>query len=339
MRLPRPIHPLIVPLLTALVLCTACTKNELTLSGTLRDGASHSLLIVYRAADKEKSYLVEEDMKLTSAGEFTLTAQTRYPTVIWIFSETGDMMMPIYAERGDELTLSGTYGEPYTWTVKGNEVMEQYSEWLHANEGPLRSGSVPSINKAVSQYVSKHPDSLCSAMLLYVHFTTRGHEDEFASLLKRLKIDDEELEYMRLACISMPVSTDNTTESISEITLPSIEGNISNIKAAHPGGTLLYFWRTSPDTDARALLSAALQDSLRQTVSIYMDTDTVSWHHSAAHDNALSRTTNLWALGGEANKELQRLGVKGDPYFIVASPTGKMLYTGSDPNAARAALK
>lgn len=318
---------------------SSCKKNELKLTGTLADGKGQTLRIIYRAADKEKSFLVDNPMPLDASGSFSLKVATRYPTVMWIHAlHEGKLLMPVYAERGDELTVSGKYGEPWAWTVKGNKVMEQYCDWARANAKALQSGDESLTNAAVAAYVNKEPDSRTAAFLLFTRFAVSGHESEYKSLLAKLELDEDDLEEMVQACMAPGHVTAPGNPELGNLRLATPSDSLTGIDLSKAKTTLLYFWRESPDKETRALIDDVNSDTVRQGVSVYMDTDTVRWHQVLRSDSVMGTTLALWSLGGETNPAVRHLAIPSTPYLIVAGANGKVTYRGSDTQKARNAV-
>lgn len=322
-----------------LLVASGCRKNELTLSGTLSDGNGQTLRIIYRAADKEKSFLVDNPIPLEGSGSFSLKVATRYPTVLWVYSmRDGDLLMAIYAERGDELSLSGKYTEPWAWEVKGNKVMEQYGEWARANAKALKSGDAGQINAAVAAYVKEEPDSRTAAFLLFTRFTVAGHEAEYKSLVSKLDLDEDDLKEMREACLAPEQINVPAAGEFGKLRLPDTADSLISVSPAGSKATLLYFWRETPTAEIRSLIEDVNADTLRRAVSVYLDTDTVRWHQLLRTDTVLGETTALWALGGEINQAVKPLGVTGTPTLMVVDGRGKVLYRGAEADKARASV-
>lgn len=316
-------------------LVVSCTKNELAVSGVLSEAAGQSLDIVYRASDKEKSFLVEETVPLDASGKFSLKALTRYPTVLWILSANqGTLLMPVYAERGEELTIEGKYSEPRKWKVEGNKVMEQYCQWAQQNINALMSDSPSKLNEAIAAYVKKNPDSLTAAFILLTHYNIAGHEDEFNTLSASLKIDDEELSQMRRACMAPDIKSPAAADIPASLSLTSLKDSLTDIPLKGKGSTLLYFWREAPEKEYRELLGKSIARTGGAAVCVFMDIDTIRWHQMLHSDTILNAATNVWAPGGEVNRALRPLHVPTSPYIIVTDDNGKVTYRGQDTEAA-----
>lgn len=323
------------------VLAAGCRKNEFTLEGSLAGGKGKSLLVVYRASDKEKDFMVENPVILEGEGAFMLKVETRYPTVLWVFAtNSGELLMPIYGERGDELKVGGKYNEPWAWRVQGNDVMEEYCDWAAKNINAIMSHDAAKLNAAIASYVKGHKDSRTAAFMLFTLFQTAGHGAEYQQLTATLELDDDEMKEMKVACMA-PEHIKAPGEFKGEsLRLTGLQDTLVdvNLRGA-ASGTLLYLWREMLGDDTRRLLRKALGDTCLQTVAVFMDTDTVRWHQMLETDSLLRRSTNLWAPGGEMHPALRELRVDGTPYFILLNPQGGISYRGNNAGRAQARLK
>lgn len=321
-----------------LTFVAGCTKNELTLAGTLSGGAGKNMLVLYRASDKEKDFMVENPVVLDSEGSFTLKVLTRYPTVMWIFAtNSGELLMPVYGERGDELRLTGKYNEPWAWKVEGNDVMEEYCAWAAANINAVKSDNPAKLNAAVAAFVKEHPDSRTAAFILFTCFQTSGHEGEYKRLCGTLELDEDEMKQMRMACMAPDYIVEPATTLDEVLRLPDEKDSLVNINLKGRT-TLLYMWRDNPDEPVRDLLRKALSDTTRQAIGIFLDSDTMRWHQSLRADTLLSRCTNLWAPGAEMNPALRKLRLSQIPCFLILNGKGEVTWRGMDAGEASAHL-
>ena len=324
----------ILPLLIA-----SCGSNEFTIEGTLTGGDGQTITLVHRAASKKQDFIIEQTIPVELNGRFTVKLNTRYPTVVWVLTTAdGSLLMPIYAEHGDELKLTGKFAEPQLWKVEGNKVMEQYSEWAAANINALMSDNAANLNAAIGKYVKQNPDSRTAAFLLFTRFVVPGYEDEYQQLVKTLKLDEDDLKEMQNACMTPQNATRSEGKLPQKLTLPDMNDTLCDVSLKGSGNTLLYFWRDETTPEARDVLVRANSSTDAQTVSIFMDTDTVRWHRQLQGDSTLNRTTRLWTPSGEMTPSLQPFAVSGTPYFIIIDNSGTATYRGSDAKAAASKL-
>ncbi|MCM1320379.1 MAG: DUF4369 domain-containing protein [Muribaculaceae bacterium] len=316
------------------VLLAGCVKNEFTLEGTLTDAEGQTLTLIHRASSKKQDFMVEQTLPVEFNGHFSVKLSTNYPTVIWVLSTfDGNLLMPIYAERGDELKVTGKFKEPQRWKVEGNEVMEQYSEWAAANINALMSDNPSILNDAIAKYVKEHPDSRTAAFLLFTRYNVPGHLSEYQNLVKALTLDEDDLKEMENACMDPQLPIVNGATIPAKLTLTAMNDSLKDVNLKGEGTTLLYFWRETPSPEVREVLKKG-----GRSVSIFMDADTLRWHQLLRTDSLLNKTIKLWAPGGEVTPEVQSLNVTGTPYFIIIDNTGHPIYTGTDPKSVASKL-
>lgn len=329
-------------LLCFTLLLGACSKNELSLSGQFSDSSSRTMRIVYRAASGSGAFLIDNPVPV-SQGVFSLKVVTRYPTVLWVLATDGSLLMPIYAEKGDDLTLAGKSEDPYTWQVKGNEVAEAYCSWVKANANVLKTNDSHQINTAVAKAVKANPDSRFAAFLLFTRFVRNGFESEFDTLRKLLKLDEDDLKEIEDATMLSPMPyTRKENAILTDISLPTATDTLYKMSPSASKKTMLYFWRDSfgrVHSEANKLIKELASDTCIQIFNIYMDTDTARWHRSVRTDSVMRHTVSLWALGGEACPVIADMGVPRVPFIIVADSKGKQLYRGTNMDKVRKALK
>lgn len=327
----RHLHLLIITLATLML--GACTKNDFTVKARFTGSKNNSVLIAYRASDKARSFVVDRNIDLLEEG-FTLKGITRYPTVVWIFCPfDGKLLMPVYAERGDELSITGDWQEPQKWKCSGNEVMEEYSAWSAANFKALKSNEPAAINKAVATFVKEHPDRKAAAFILFTRYVSSGHEAEFMALTRQLDLDEDDLKEMKAACMLPSYTPPASPRQLPAIKLPDLSDSVVSL----PSGKrlLLHFWRQEPAEEMKSLLRRAAADTTVTVVGIFMDTDTARCCDILRTDSTMRADLNLRAIGGEVNPVLKPLGITLTPSLILTDRQGKILYKGSDPKSVK----
>lgn len=90
--------------------------------------------------------------------------------------------------------------QPELWQVKGNEVMEQVTDWQSANQAALQSRSPQRINAAVSEFVQKNPDERAALFLLLTRYDRSADPAGYQKLLKFFT-DEDMIEQMQFACL------------------------------------------------------------------------------------------------------------------------------------------
>ena len=351
---------------TLLLLLSSCGKNELHIAVNFPDAENRTLRIVYRAANSEGGFLVDQQLPFAQ-GAMDMRVATRYPTVVWILSTSGQVLMPVYAEKGDNLTLTGKYADPASWVISGNKVMDAYAAWAKQEANTLKADNPEAVNAAVAKYVKAHPEDPAAAFILFTRYRRTGHEKEFQGLRASLKIDEDDLQQMEDACI---LTAPNPAPSpLKQLTLPDERDSLVTLKTSGHAATLLYFWRDTygkTHSDAKALFKDLYKATASheakadtstaknappfsgvkprksapalQLVNVYMDLDTMTWRRTLKSDTILGQTVALRAVGAEATPALAPLNIPSVPYFVVLSTDGKPLYAGPSPAEARKAL-
>lgn len=323
--------------LICLLCLTSCLKNEFTLNVSLQEAADSNLTIIYRGASDKQNFVADQTIPL-SHGALQLKGATNHPTVIWILSPAHEELFTIYAERGDELQVTGKLSDPLLWQVKGNKVMEEYCKWVRANETVLRGRDAVKINKVVAKYVKENPDQALAPFLLLSRFTQPGHEKEFDTLWGLLK-DEKEAAGMREAFMPLPSPAEEkgAVLPLMPVSLPAQGDTMLTVNPSAAKATVIYFWQdiSSPlHKQTVTLLHDADSIYSLQTADIFMGGDSVQWSATRDTHNKFS-PRSMWALGAETNVALRRLNIPSTPYIIIADKKGKQLYRGADPEAAR----
>lgn len=318
----------------------SCGKNELNVVASLKDGGNRDVMLVYTAWSNKQDELRKEKVPLRN-GAFTRTLFTKHATLVWIIAHDGKLLHAVYAEKGDEISISGNYSKPLEWKITGNEVSERYSDWLIANAKIAASGNPTIVNKAVEKYVKAHPDDVASALLLLTVYYRSADRVQYDKLWASLDIDDDEKErLMHIALAEMEtVGADVSKTVVSPLTLRCRADSLVVVNPSRARATMLYFWRRTDGPHKGILKELSSQPADIQIADIYLDPDTVQWRYLTERDT-FDRRLPLWAFGGEMNLSLSKLAVPSDPYIIVTDRKGKQLYRGeSVADAVKAAAK
>lgn len=215
----------------ALLLCTlmlsACSRNEFTLDGDIKGGEGTTLFFSWRAASASRDALQSQAVPLTGS-PFVVKGGVKFPSVIWVFSMAKQPLFPIYVERGDKLTLRGDISSPGLWRVKGNKVMEQITEWSKENADVLRAASNPGRNRAIAEYVRKHPGERSALFLLLTRYE-RNNSREFTELMNLVPDSDMKVEMMR-ACLEAPLTPEVLTPAQRRVAEEALAPDTASIR-------------------------------------------------------------------------------------------------------------
>lgn len=324
------------------ILLASCVKNEVTLSFTLPKDVNTPCRIVYYASGRNAGMLRETVVEIAQGkGEITLPQQ--YPGLIFLFSPSGRQpSVVIYAKRGEKFKISGQNANMAQWSVEGNKVSEELAAWRKENETALSSGSADAgqLNKAVADYVKKHPESSASAIILYLYFQRKDHEKEFAGLYNSLGatlVHDPRLE-VALSVGDLLGGIPEAPHLPRRIVLTGLDGFADTVSlSAGKGNTLLVFRKAgnASDTDVETdSLKALLSRKKRGVVAeLHSEPDSMAWRRVLRRDT-IEGMKRLWLPLGLADSVAIKMGVRRLPFYIVIDSKGKETYRGDDWNAA-----
>lgn len=348
-------------LLTFLSLISAgCIKNQFDLKITLPVDVAATYRVAYYGSASSGGVMVETAIAIV-AGKGELRGVTRNPTVVSLFfGQTAQLpSCLIYAERGDNIEMSGKEENPLGWDIKGNKVNEELTKWRLDHKDLLQNAISAreddenprkSLNAAISKYVKENPESIESLILFTAYFDAAREPDLFKSLSAILEKGGVTGKYPELAVrqdmlTATSLSARGKGMSLKDIVVKSQWRNIDTVKlATGKKPALIYFWRRSDDMrkaniDSLKRLSSWRGDSSAMAiVDFCLDSDSTTWVYAMEGDS-LKRTLRAWAPKGVADSDLMELGVGGSPWWIVTSASGNILYSGSDASQAVALFR
>lgn len=332
--------------LIAVIFC-GCTKNEVRITFELPAEVNSPCRIVYYASDRRGGMMRETVAEITS-GKGEIVLPQRNPSLIYLFSASSKFPdVVIYARRGEELKVSGNSGNAMEWEAEGNATTRSLTEWRLSNLDALKSRNTDKINAAVKDFIEKNADSEAAAIILYVYFTRRGHEREFAALEGRIApgvLDEPEL----MGALSqgdrltgLPVES----RYPPQIILHGEDGFADTLKTGAQGspsgreGNLLMMFKKgddySPGAGVDSIVKLAEENRKGLIAELYAETDSMGWQRHLRHDT-LPGVRRMWLPMGLADSLAINMGVRRLPYYIVLDPKGRELYRGdSFSDAAR----
>lgn len=321
-----------LPLLLCLML-GGCLKNESTLKFDLPGNINTPYRIVYYASSKKQGMIWETAAPLTN-GKGELKIPMRYPAIVYMFNpsqNTPDLMF--YAERGDEILIKGTDADMRGWSVTGNELTDRWTEWRLANKQMLSSPTPETLNKAVAQYVEKHPGDDLSLVLLMVYYSRREDEAGFRKLYGKIwdkVLDNRELVGALSAADLMegPLAEPKIPASLA---LLGESGYADTLQLKDSVPSLLLFI-------GKDGMDMAVKDSLPNLISkspdgriaeVYMYPDSLGWRQHIRADSiqGLRRMMMPMSL---ADSTAVSMGVERLPFYLSIGKNGKILYRGDN---------
>ena len=322
-------------ILTALML-TGC-KPEFNIKFELASNVDTNCKIVYYASSKKQGLIMEPVANIMQ-GKGSLTARTKYPTIVYLFQASSPTPSAIfYAKRGDKFKITGDSPNPADWDIKGNAISEEWSKWRLENKQAVAMGG-DALNEAIAKYVKLHPDSKLSAALLILQYSRRDDEKGFLQLFKSLKPGaTSDKEFMAaLAVADMPSGELTPGADLKTLALSNPSGDADTLRFNSGKPALLIFRDSkSPDnlqaeTDSLRFLIRAYPDSATRIIArISFDADSMTWIRTAQGDS-LRNIFRGWMPFGVADSAAMAIGVRTVPFYVVADGKGKRLYGGTN---------
>lgn len=351
----------VVAALALLVVAASCVSNEFLVRFKLDKSVNSTYRIVYYASDANGGVLIETAVAVT-AGKSEVKGITRFPCMVSVYN--GRDIVPacvFFAERGDEIEITGSEASPLSWSIDGNKTNKRLTEWRLANKQILEDvinartddekTARTKLNAAVRKFVEEDPGAAASLVLMSAYYDSSIAPKEYRRLTDMLQesgVMDEYPTLMarhdRLSAVQ-PAPEDGGGRRQKDIVVKSFGRNIDTLRFASgkkPG--LLYLWHRDDDTrradvDSMRGIVKWRGDSARMTVAdLCLDMDSAVWVNIVRSDS-LRSTLRGWAPRGLADPDLMEMGVASTPWWIVTSRDGKVVYSGQDAAKAMARLR
>lgn len=326
-------------ILTLLSAAAGCTKNEFNLEFALDSNVSGNYKIAYYAADKRGGIMVESVAPVT-AGKASVKGITRHPTLVYLYKAATEPATVIYAERGDNIEITGPSGNPAEWAVGGNDINKAWSEWRNLNSSVISSADRKAVNEAVGKFIGQHPSDPLSTLLLLTSFSRREDESLYLELWRKLDGEAREPKWRELAARADQTHPYAIAPGrLRSMALRSLHNGIDTIRPGSAKACLLFFWGASikdrkEHIDSVRGLAKEFPDSASRLIAdICLEADSTAWR-SAARNDSLKNVARLWTPAGLADSRLMSLSVGRNPFYVVVRPDGTQTYRGDDPGAA-----
>lgn len=286
-----------------------------------------------------------ENVAVVTSGKGSIVCPAARPALVFL-STPGGLDLPIYAERGQTIRISGPDRNPWSWTIDGNDLNTKLSEWISANEPTLIGGNRTALNDSIAAFVCREPDSPISPLLMLTLFSRRSDETAFRRLWNSLASNPETAKMTALVGrADIPGGVAPTPGKLVTAAFRSLHHGVDTIRPADAKATLLFFWeenhsekRRSAIDSIRALAKEFPDSASRIIADIGFDADSISWKSPLAKDS-LENVARFWVPAGIADSRIMALRVESTPFFIVFSPDGNQKYRGSDPAEALSAFR
>lgn len=336
-------------LLSITLLFCACTKNEVKLSFSLDGVPQETLKLDYYASDKKKGWVVEEFVNVQQGNAQTIL-RTVNPTLVYLAPSAGSSSTVVfYAERGDEITISGKGSDPLFYKISGNDVTDDLTVWrLSATKAIAEAAADPAkgaaaLNKLVADYVKANPENPASTILLLCYYNRRADEQGFEKTRKLLQGDALDPTWS-----SLVARADMVDDSPLPTKLPAsmLLKTPNGCDTLHTGKvpSILYFYRDNAPSrtdDLKTLrkLSEDYKDSASRIIcDISFEPDSSSRVFKMRSDS-LRKAVRAWMPLGPSDSIARSLGVRRTPMLIVADRKGTIRYRGDDMSRASSTFR
>lgn len=337
--------PAWISLLSILLLSlSSCLSNEFEIKAELDGAASGSYRILWHASSDKQSFVAETVLSVVG-GKGSMKCPTRYPSVVFIFQgSTSRPAALFWAERGDDISITGPDANPASWTIKGNKITESLTEWRLANKDALQLGESGRINDAVAKFVKTNKDSEVSTILLLCYFDRRKDETHFLSLWNSLS--DDARNPAIITSVGRADLLDGTAlkpAPLSELIFHAPKGRKDTLRPKKARASILYFSSTDgykqEDFDTLRALTKQFNDSSKRIVAnIFLDPDSLAWERDMMRDS-IPGLARLWQPTFISDSEAAKIGVYGPEFFIVSDGRGVQKYRGQSARDAAAQFR
>lgn len=338
--------------LAILCILSGCGKSQFKISFQFPQEYQGNYLLTYYAWDSKKGFWVETTVAVQE-GKAETEAFTSRPTLIYVTdASSSSNSIAIYAEKGDEIVISGDNPDMLTWSVKGNRLSERWSSWRNANAGALREGrlggdsSEGKKEKAIATYVKDNPADKLSMFMLLTDYDRHADPEGFLRLWNSLDDDLKTPKATEVAgCpdllgVAFQVDPKGNLAMAREKKLPQIvlrsKGNgVDTLRFTKSKASLMYFYtntvasRRAAADSVKALAKEYPDSATRIIADISLESDSIAWTGNIRGDS-ITKVIRGWMPKGVADRDMIRMGVARAPWLIVADKKGTPVYSGDD---------
>ena len=337
----------IIRILAAIMLLalSGCAGNSFKIEFELPTDVNATFRIVYYASDK-KGGITLETVAVVTNGKGNLKCPARNPSLIYLYTGSSQTSpLALYAERGNDIRITGQSADPYSWTAEGNEINKELSAWRNSNAKILSGNDTAEKNRAIASFVTANPESPVATILLLTSFSRIDNETLFRRLWLSLKGEAADRRWTELAArADIPAGKAPTPGKLRSMTVRSLGNGTDTIRPDSAEATILFFWHNGladrkQRIDSIRALSKEFPDSARRIIGdVCLDPDSIVWR-SPLRSDSLSNVTRLWMPAGLADRRLIQLAVTRSPFYIVFSQDGHQRYRGDDTGEALSAFR
>lgn len=313
---------------------TSCIKNEFRLEFRLDPQVTENYDLSYYTTGKKVGW-ASEAAAVVSAGKADVKCITRYPTIVYISDPAGSPSVALYAEHGDKITITGSSRVPMEWTIGGNKINEEWSDWRKANAQQLLKNDPTITNTLVQKYIEQNPDKPLAMLLLMTSFDQHADPLLFKKLWNRMGDEPKKGKWVDLFNRpDTPAAPLNIEIKGDGFPLYVNADSIVTFRYADAARSLIWLKQRSnvlSSADYRDLRAAFRDkpDALRRLAIIVCDPDSGSTTRQTVRDS-LKFAHIYWLPQAEASQAAASLDVASIPCWVVVDRKGQKLYLGTD---------
>ncbi|MDE5807251.1 MAG: hypothetical protein K2H76_03980, partial [Muribaculaceae bacterium] len=124
-------------LFLSFLILSGCSKPRFTIEFQLPESLHAAYTLSYYASSSRQGKWMESGV-MVQAGKCKATLPTSNPTVVAL--SAGMNAIYFYVERGDKITVTGESADIFSWTIGGNAINDDWSQWRHENAAAVGSG-------------------------------------------------------------------------------------------------------------------------------------------------------------------------------------------------------
>ncbi len=263
-------------------------------------------------------------------GKFSLTGTSKNYTIAELSTSDLNVIASMLVRNGQTLKCKLNLSEPDKNEISGNSPSEEWLQFLQENADSLNRPLTA--NRVVARYVSQHPSSIVSSVLLLTAFNSRISPLEADSLMSVIKPEarpESMVDGYRL--LLSAVNSAAVNAEVKSFTLLSAGDSIERYYPTRYSCTLLAFTGSRADRrDTIAPMLKQLRDSINgrrlHIVEVSTEADSVAWRNVIAADSA--NWTQVWVPAAAAYAPFEAIQLPYTPYYVVSDSIGRLIYRG-----------
>lgn len=306
--------------LIIILLLSACgKKSTFTLKGQISGLTSDTILVFYQLPMQQLDTIIAEE------GKFTYTIA---PDTFTLFSliMNNEQSLPIYADKGQEVTLSGGIGQ---LQIKGTGENERQAQIIqHINNTPNNSRN---LLVTVDSMIKANPHSYTNIYLIDKYYVQDSLPDykHIDQLIKGLSGVIKDTPYMIDLQNKLSEKTDLADNRyISNISCTDKNGKTINWSSVKNKYVLLDFWaswnkESVTAQDSLVPVQKALKKEKFAIISLSLDLDRKEWLEASKRDTA--QWKQVCDFKGWDNSIVKQQGIMKLPANMLIGPDKRVI--------------